>query len=158
MSQQTYTQNFVEGQPGLPYGTQQGSTDAKSAEVALDFGRVVVLGSADHQCNYPSSAGQTPLGLSVRSEFRMDRTDSTSDVLAGDPTDVARQGEFYVRVEDAVAEGGAVYFRHTASGGNTDLGALRSDDDTSTADLLPGARFIRAAAAGEVAVVSINLP
>jgi hypothetical protein len=44
-------------------------------------------------------------------------------------------------VEGAVTQLAPVYVRITASGGNTQLGALRADGDTGTAILLPRARF-----------------
>ena len=70
---------------------------------------------------------------------------------------ILRRGRVYVQVEDAVVEGGAVYVRHVAGAGEQ-LGAFRSDADTSDAGILPGASYRSSADAGGLAIVELNLP
>lgn len=85
-------------------------------------------------------------------------TGAETGYTAGSAVSVLRKGRVYVSVENAVVQNGAVYARHTASGVNTQLGAFRSDADTANASLVPGARFVKAAAAGGITIVEINLP
>lgn len=73
------------------------------------------------------------------------------------PMSIMRKGRIYVEVEDAVVQGGVVYVRFSASG-TEKLGAFRSDADTADAAILPNAIFETSAAAGEIAIVSINFP
>lgn len=57
---------------------------------------------------------------------------------------LVNRGRVYVISESAVSENGAVYCRYASGSGGTQLGAYRGDADTSTAALVPRARFGRA--------------
>ena len=71
---------------------------------------------------------------------------------------VLRKGRIWVEVEDyaSVVDGAAVYVRHIAAG-TEELGAIRTDADTSDADVLPGAKFL-GVAVGTLAMVELNIP
>lgn len=84
--------------------------------------------------------------------------DSTLNGMASaDVMNVMEQGSMYVRCEDAVTRGSGVYVRY-ATGSASVLGAVRSDADTSSAALLPGAKFLESASAGELVKIVINKP
>jgi hypothetical protein len=69
---------------------------------------------------------------------------------------VLNRGRVWVQVEDAVAVGGRCFVRHTASGGNTQLGKFRSNADTATAIEWKGARYLTAASGGGLAMVEVD--
>lgn len=103
---------------------------ANGAAAAQGFGILVKRDAVNptDQFDIFSATGQDPLGVLVHTQAVEDPT------LAGDlavalleTASVLRRGRIWVRVEEAVAPGDSVYFRHTASGGNTELGAFRND-------------------------------
>ena len=69
---------------------------------------------------------------------------------------VLREGEIWVEVEDAVSKDGDVYVRYASGSGGSALGSFRSDADSSTAALLPRAKFMTTTSAGELARVEIS--
>lgn len=157
MAQTSYGESFALGFRGQPLGVGPEQIAGKTAEEAMNFGVAVVQGTEDREVLLPSTGSQRCLGVTLRSNYFRDDGAAT-DVLATEPVNVLEQGEVYVLVEDAVSAGGAAYFRHTANGGNTELGRFRSDADSSNADLLPNAHFKTSADAGGIAVLKINLP
>jgi hypothetical protein len=68
---------------------------------------------------------------------------------------VLRAGYLYVFTETAVSAGDPVYYRHTASGANTELGRFRNNADTATAALIENAAFEFSAAANSVVVIRL---
>lgn len=67
------------------------------------------------------------------------------------------KGLIYVYSELDVVQGDPVYYRTVASGGNTELGGFTNADDGSNTELLKGARFQSAGAAGTPVVLSFDL-
>jgi len=70
---------------------------------------------------------------------------------------IVRRGMIWVLTETAVTPSSTPYARYTVAT-TEKLGAIRGDDDTSKAAIIPTARFIRGAAAGGYALLDINLP
>lgn len=133
------------GYPGLaaePFGPEDVRSVINSA-AKMYFGRMVVVDGED-KAKHPTAAGQKPLGVVMASHAMQ------SDTVQDDPgypakktANVLRKGYIWVKIEEDIAIGDAVYFRHTASGGNTKLGSFRNDADTATCDQLTNARWVK---------------
>jgi hypothetical protein len=67
----------------------------------------------------------------------------TTDLIfkVGAGMTLLQKGRVYVTPEVAVVQGDPVYYRITANGGNTQVGAFTNTDDGAHTDLLKGARF-----------------
>lgn len=158
MSQTSYTQDFGRALEGQECGVGARAAASRQAEGALDFGRVLVEGTAYPQAQLPSTASETVVGVAVRTAAYRDDAAAT-DVLDGEDVACLRQGEIYMYAEEAVASGDPVFFRHTANGaGKLILGRVRNDNDSSNCDQLAGARFIETTAAAGLVRVALNLP
>lgn len=153
MAQTSFSQDMAIGLPGLLHGHGPKSLLPCRAEVAFDFGYLVVQGTDDDEAKLPTTSGQKPIGIVVRDMSVRDEA-AANDVLAGETCTVLRQGEITVQVEGAVTAGGAVFFRHTGGG----EGRLRADADSGDAEALVGAKFLTSASAGGLARVAINFP
>jgi len=70
---------------------------------------------------------------------------------------IVKRGAIWVQTESLVTVASTPYARYTVAT-TEKLGAIRGDDDTSKAAIIPTARFLRAAAAGGYALMEINLP
>lgn len=132
------------------------------AEGAVPFGKLVVRGTdPEKQGLLPSAAGDVTgvkghLGISLQSHAM------ESKAGAGDPTyadeemmSLLRRGAVAVQVEEAVDTTDDVYVRYAAGGDG--LGSFRASDPGSEAAILPGAKYVRAAGAGGIALVEVNL-
>jgi hypothetical protein len=127
---------------------------------AVPFGVGVAQGSEDDLGRLPIGSGDTIVGISVldQTEPNQIRT-GVHEYQAGDAMGIARQGRVWVYVEDAVATGGDVYIRHTATGNGSQLGAARSDNDGGAAAQLTSAVFdTTQATPGGLAVINLNRP
>jgi hypothetical protein len=153
MSQTSFSQDMAIALPGLLVGTGPKEILPRKAEVAMDFGYLVVQGTDDDEVKLPTATGQKPVGIVVRDMSVRDEA-AANDVLVGESCDVLTSGTIRVQVEGAVTPGGAVFFRHTGG----DEGRFRADADTSNADELAGARFLTSASADGFATISLNLP
>lgn len=71
---------------------------------------------------------------------------------------VLQTGTIYVEVEDAVVAGAEVYCRYEATASNPQLGAFRSDGDTSKAAIVAACRYATDAAAGGIAEIQVVNP
>jgi len=144
------------------------SVDIIANETGTEFGLFVTedvnSSLGDNLAHSPKSATDITTvgklaGLTVHSHAN-EQAAANSDNVGYDlasAMSVLRKGRIYVRVEDAVTKTSGVYARHTASGSNTTLGKCRSDDDSSSAGLVPGARYETSADAGGIATVNLNL-
>lgn len=61
---------------------------------------------------------------------------------AGSIPDILRMGHIYVLVEGTGTEGAPLFVRYAAGAGGSQLGAFRTDADTSTAVAIPGMRAL----------------
>lgn len=130
----------------------------KATAAAIKFGYLAVIDTAngDGAVMPPAVTGDITnktVGIVMASQ-------SLESSLSGDPqygrysaVPVLRRGRVWVSVENAVAEGGLVYARHTA-----DFGRFRADTDTGAATLVPGAVYRTSTTGAGLAVVEINLP
>lgn len=125
----------------------------------LFFGRAVIRGSADTEVEHPSGSAGTFMGV-VKRDYNIEPADvSTGDIPAGHEAKIMLEGRIWVIAEDAVTEGGAVYYRHDAAGALPEaLGRFRSNADAGDATLVPGARWASSATAGNPAILEINIP
>ena len=130
--------------------------------VDIPFGVLVKQGTADRQALLYDAAGANPLGVVIHTHALSNAalSDEEGVEASGGVMRGLRMGAIFVLVETGdtgVVAGGAVYARHTAGAGEQ-LGSFRSDSDGGDATLIPGLEFGSTAAAGETAVLEVNLP
>jgi hypothetical protein len=134
---------------------------ANGAAAAQPFGIMVRADAANPEDQFDifSAASQAPLGVLVH------KHDQENPALAGDlgvdlleEASVLSKGRIWVRVEEAVAPGDGVFFRHTAGGGGSVIGYFRNDADTATCDQVDAARWIKGSAGAGLALLELNLP
>ncbi len=91
--------------------------------------------------------------------WQQQRLDIDNDVIVDEETGlVLTKGHIYVVTEEAVTPTDNVFYRHTAGGGGSVIGAFRTDGDSSTADQLTNARWMETTSAAGIAVLSLNIP
>jgi len=134
MAQTAYTVEPAVGYRGLladPDGDMFGIPLANGAAAAQGFGIMVRRDATNpgDQFDIFSAAGQAPVGVLIHTHEQQDPTlaDPLGVTLLEMAT-VLRRGRIWVRVEEAIAVGDPVYFRHT-SGTGTEIGAFRNDAD-----------------------------
>lgn len=124
----------------------------------IPFG-VFVSRQADERVKLPTTSGEitaTGEGFAVRDPLKEQDASSIGLYANGDEIAVMRSGYIWVYAEAAVTEEGAVYARHTANGGLTQLGAVRGDADTANAALVPNARFVSSTSGAGLAIVEVR--
>jgi hypothetical protein len=134
-------------------------TTGKAVAAAIAIGRLVVVDSAngDGAVKVPAATGDvTNLARGVAMHSH-----SLESSSSGSPTwpiksavPVLLKGRVYVTAEDAVADGAAVFVRHTGA----NAGQFRSDVDGGNATLLPGAKYRSSTTGAGLAVVELNMP
>jgi hypothetical protein len=132
-------------------------------EAAQPAGVIVSQGSADDGAVVPASAGAVAAATGVVAYNPLQPAPSddatTNDFPANSVAEVVRDGAIWVVCEDSIAAGAQVYCRHTANGaGKLQLGAVRSDEDTAHAALLPNCRAITTSTGAGVIKLRVNLP
>lgn len=135
------------GYPGLmaePFGPTDIRSCVQPAAKSY-FGRFVVV-DGEGKCKHPTATGQQPLGVVAASQaVMMDSADALPGYPAKHTVNVMRKGYIWVAIEEDIAIGDAVYFRHTANGaGKLNLGSFRNDADSATCDQLTNARWVKA--------------
>lgn len=144
-----------EGQIAYPMMPRKVHTRFVAQAGGIGFGLGVVR-AADQTVKLPAAAGDVTNafeGFAVRQEYREPNAAGYANL---EPIPIMREGYIWVAVEGAVTEEGAVFVRHTASGGNTTLGAARGDADTANATQVPGAKFITSTTAAGYAIVEVR--
>lgn len=133
-----------------------------SAEIP--FGVMVCQGTAGNSSGTPDKAilpvdgNSVAVGVSVHShDYAIDDQIGSTGLKPKNLLGVMRRGRIWVQVEDAVAVNAPAYFRHTASGGNTQLGKFRSDADTAKATKAPGCIFKTATTGAGLAILEVDL-
>jgi len=132
----------------------------------LPFGRVLIRAADTGTGLYndlppavlPSATGQKVLGVHIKTDIYEKEITDTEFAGIKDERPVAYmvRGTFYGWAEEAVAAGDTVYFRHTASGANTELGRFRNDADTATCDELTGAIFESSTSGAGLVLIALN--
>lgn len=114
---------------------------ARIAEVVIPAGRLVVPGTNDYQLKLPTSAAEVAKAYGLAALMPL-KSESGTDFAIGEAVLFLEDGEMWVCVENAVANGDQAYARHTANGAGKDvLGRFRSGADTGAA-AVPSARFV----------------
>lgn len=113
---------------------------------------------AEGTADLVAGASERLAGVAVNS-FARNPNDltSTAAITAGDSMDVLTEGFIWVRCEEAMAVNDPVYIRHTANGGNTQLGAVRNDADTTTARLCKGARVMTPSTGAGIVLLFVSV-
>lgn len=125
----------------VPYGM------AVVAAVGSDFKKI--LGAL------PTSETDRVLGISVADQTRAQRAElALPTSIKGEALGLVREGRVAVTVESAVSFGDAVYVRYAGTG---QAGALSATEVAGETVLLPGAKFLSVAIAGELAVVELEI-
>lgn len=165
MSQTSYSVDPQVGYRGLladPGMDKYALSLANGSAAAQGFGIMVRRDATNPEKQFDifSAASQTPVGILVHSHAREDL--SLADPLGIallETASVIRRGRIWVAIEEDIAVGDDVYFRHTAGGGGSEIGAFRNDADTVSADQITNAQWIQGGtAAVGVALLEINLP
>lgn len=164
MSQTTYSVD-----PALAFRGMLGDPNDDSFTIPLANGAAAAVGfgiavrrdvtNPEDQFDVFSATGQDCVGILVHTQAQQDPT--LADPLGVTLLEVAsvmRRGRIWVRVEEAVAVGDPVFFRHTAGGGGSEIGAFRNDADTATCDQLTQAAWLQGSSGAGVALLEVNIP
>lgn len=143
-------QTTVSAQPGTAYAGQIERSFRAPLVVSricdeaagFPFGVAVCRDGDDRKVDLPATGTDVTAGLVGFVAADMTKPYLAGGYANGDDVPVMYTGVICVLTEGAVAQGGAVYIRHTANGGNTQLGKARADADTANAGLLPNAKFL----------------
>jgi hypothetical protein len=138
------------------------AVQANVARSFIGFGLALVQGNGpggDQSAFLPAGAGGTFIGMAARVHSGTDTLDRDhlDSYSPGAMMAVVEDGPMYARVEVAVTKGDDVFFRHTANGALTTLGAWRNDDDGGNADQATACKFRTSASAGGIAEIEIAL-
>ena len=147
----TYTNGIPQGGlAGQIVDMRPSDKISRTLDVSVPFGVFVAKGARARpavgldcgSCKLPTLTGDQILGVVIYEHHKGSR--DLAGALAVAPPDVVsimREGVIYALAEKAVTEGGPVFVRHAASGGNTQLGAATDTDDGANTSLLAGARW-----------------
>jgi len=124
---------------------------------AIPFG-VAVERVADGTVQLPNASGDSIVGLTQHSHAQRNGASGVPGAAIGngDVCNVMRQGVMWVQTEGAVTQGGSVFVRHAANGGNTQLGALTGTDDSPFPRLLANARWLTSTTGAGLAQVELR--
>lgn len=157
-----YSTSFT---PGLAGGLATGSPRAVRGRFNADttviaYGRAVVQGTTSDAIILPTTTAKDFIGVSYRCYAYENAETPQGDFgyAPGLEIDILTQGDIWVEVEEAVAPGDPVFFRHQASGANTIVGKFRKSADTATATQVNAARWVSSTPGAGLAVLTINLP
>jgi hypothetical protein len=154
--QTTYTREHERGFEGSVVDLSNNNIITKIAEGSdIGEGRAVVRGTQDRDAILPSATGQEFIGVTTSTTAGQADGSDNFNYEENSPMNVLDFGRIYVFCEDGCSAGDDVFFRHTASGGNTVLGRFRTDADTATADQIVGAKFETTVSAGEIAIIKL---
>lgn len=122
------------------------TTDAKAAKLpAAESDKIVGIVCHSHAYENDPTYGE------------LDPTAGTGGVRAGGKLAVLRRGTIWVIAEDAVVPGDRLWVRAVAGGDPEFLGGLtNADDSTDTIDCTAQGEWLDAAAAGELARLSVD--
>jgi len=163
MSQLTYDNTIPVGYPGLIYDLHKGYNDtlvSTEASAVIPFGCAVCKGSTDEGGILPVDANSKFEGVLIKDDsYAPGSIDLDANGLKPKASlSIRKRGPIWVKVEEAVVKNDPAFFRHTASGGNTQKGAWRKSADTATAVEAQGCYFMTSASAGGLAVLWVDIP
>jgi len=122
---------------------------------------VLVTPDGEGKAKLPTSSDEVASALGVLLRLSNKTfTDAGLEYEDGDAANYVQKGDVWVLVEtdEEPAVGDPVYARYTVSGGNTQLGAFRTDDDSDKAAPVPNCRWLTEVNADGFAKVRVNLP
>lgn len=137
---------------------------ANGSAAAQGFGIMVRRDASnlEDQFDIFSATGQTPVGVLVHTQAQQDPTLADPlGVALLEPASVLRRGRVWVVVEETIVLSDSVFFRHTAGGGGSEIGAFRTDADTASADQITNAEWLEGSSTsggGLIALLEINVP
>lgn len=163
MSQLSYSQTMTVAVAGMIADGAGAPHDVVSRVNITDeipFGVAVAdIAGDEGTIELPDSSGALICGIAVRSLTVEEGAASVENAYPADSAcAVMKKGRIWVQVEKAVTVDDDVYVRHTANGGNTQLGAFRDDSDTNRAIQITNARFVTSSSGSGIVQVEINLP
>ncbi len=133
MSQTAYTVTAPQDIPGL-LGDPNSDAHIRSffneEATAMEPGLAVEQGTLGNEILRPAGVGGDFVGITVW-EHQEDRNLAADESIPanGGRANVLSKGRIWVQVEEAIALADSVFYRHTAEGGNTELGRFRTDAD-----------------------------
>lgn len=160
--QTSVSDTMPKGYPGFTAGVAKETTATNSeASLNIPMGVVVVQNGSyltDRQAaKSPTASGDVVLGISAWNPYSTDELDTTTEgIKPGRPFRVVQNGRVLVKPETAVVRGARAFFRITANGPLTQLGAIRADADTANAVELKGSYFEESGAANSLVWLRID--
>lgn len=151
MSQLSYQNEPSAGVVGALVGTDNDVDGTYIAEGAVRPGQYVIFDTVSKKCKHPAAAptANTRFGVAIRKAYGQ----SDGIYADGDAVNVLTRGRIRVNSENALAINANVFVRHVAAG-LEELGAFRSDADTSDATAVPGL-YVREAGTTNI-VLEVN--
>ncbi len=129
---------------------------ADSQEIPFGVFVVVDAQRGDDFCRLPRVSGD--IGGKTLGVAKMDtaRQPNAGGYATQSTVAILEKGKIYVTCEEAFTFGADVYVRYASSGNGTQLGAVRTDADSSTAAQLTRAKFISSGAADTIALIELS--
>jgi hypothetical protein len=136
-------------------------TSANADDFTGGLAVVTLDGGETGTCALPTSTADVDRlsalgGVSMRVQFDVAVSNDLLVYSQGDSVTICNFGVLYVLVDGAVGNGETAYVRF-AAGSGSQLGAFRADDDSATAQLVPGLRFLADGTSGSYVPMRINL-
>ena len=161
--QTSVSDTMPKGYPGFTSGSAPKETAAFNSEASATIPMgVVVVQNGSYLTNrqaakLPTASGDVVLGISAWSNHTTaDISEATDGINPGRPFRVLQDGRVLVKPETAVVRGARPFFRITANGPLTQLGALRANADSGNAVELKGAYFEESAGANELVWLRVD--
>jgi hypothetical protein len=138
------------------------SATSEESSAEIPFGTMVAQGSNPGGCKLISGtaaqAEQTLLGIAVHGHHYANPAElGTAGVKPGTTLGIGFKGRFWVHTEEAVAPGDAVRVRVVAAGSEVKGAFRKAADSTDCVDISAFAKWRSAGAAGELAIVEIDM-
>lgn len=164
MSQTTAPlREMVVGRLGLAAEPMQPATIETKVQPSAKsyFGRAIVedIATGEDAIKHPDAASQSVRGVVMSSHSLVNEDGSDSPHYpAKESVKVMNKGRVWVQIEEDIAVGDDVYFRHTVNGGLDMLGAFRNDADSGNADQLTNARWVKGGTAAQgIALLELDV-
>lgn len=160
--QTSVSDTMPKGYAGFTAGVAK-ETTATNSESSLNIPLgVVVVGNAAHLTDrqavkLPTASGDVVRGITAWNPYSTDEIDATTEgIKPGRTMRLVQNGRVLVKPETAVVKDARAFFRITANGPLTQLGAIRADADTANAVELKGSYFEESGAAGSLVWLRVD--
>lgn len=157
MAQTSYPTTLSNGVAGQAANQDRRTVHTALAEAAMPFGVGVTKGASDNTCKVPVLSSTALIGVSM-SSFANANASFALGIQQYDAVSVCSKGAVWVISETAVTANTSAVFCRYATGTGTVIGSFRTDADTATAAVVPGARWLTSCLAGGLAQLEVNLP